>query len=157
MFGEPPHWIAQFPYVSVGIGGRIAFASLCAFWVGDFLNSFVLAKMKIATKGRFLWMRTIGSTVIGELVDTALFCTIAFYGVIPPATIVDYTLTGYVYKTLVEVVMTPITYAVDGKQYVAIMVGSPGASGVVSRLPTASPRNRPDFTCGRAARMPANM
>jgi len=97
-----------------GLTPRLAAAGMIGYFWGEFSNSFVLAKMKIATKGRFLWMRTIGSTVIGELVDTALFCTIAFYGVIPPATIVDYTLTGYLYKTLVEVVMTPITYAVVG-------------------------------------------
>ncbi|MFX5574839.1 VUT family protein, partial [Acinetobacter baumannii] len=70
VFGLPPHWVKTFPYISVGIGGRIAFASLCAFWVGDILNSYVLAKMKILTQGKWLWTRTIGSTIVGEGADS---------------------------------------------------------------------------------------
>ena len=93
---------------------RLAAAGILGYFWGEFSNSYVLAKMKILTEGRFLWMRTIGSTIVGELVDTALFCTIAFWGILPPAQLIDYTFTGYVYKTTVEVVMTPVTYLVVG-------------------------------------------
>lgn len=93
---------------------RLAAAGILGYFWGEFTNSYVLAKLKIRTEGRFLWLRTIGSTVVGELVDTAIFCTVAFWGVLPLNQLVDYTLTGYVYKTVVEVVMTPVTYAVVG-------------------------------------------
>lgn len=93
---------------------RLAAAGILGYFWGEFTNSYVLAKMKIWTQGRHLWMRTVGSTLVGELVDTALFCVVAFWGVMSPQTIVDYTITGYLYKTLVEVVMTPVTYAVVG-------------------------------------------
>jgi uncharacterized integral membrane protein (TIGR00697 family) len=96
----------------MGLSPRLAAAGILGYFWGEFSNSYVLAKMKIWTEGRLLWARTIGSTVVGELVDTALFCTIAFWGILPGGTIVNYTLTGYVYKTAVEIVMTPVTYAV---------------------------------------------
>ena len=112
VFGLPPHWIDRFPYVDVGIGGRIAFASLCAFWIGDLLNSYVLAKMKIWTSGRWLWSRIIGSTLCGELVDSILFYTIAFYGLWAADKLLQVMLTQYLLKSGWEVLMTPITYRI---------------------------------------------
>ena len=116
VFGEPPHWIAQFPYVSVGIGGRIAFASLCAFWVGDFLNSFVLAKMKILTEGKWLWTRTIGSTIVGEGADSLVFYPLAFLGLPdwPLHAMLAVMVSQFLFKTLWEVFLTPVTYAIVG-------------------------------------------
>jgi queuosine precursor transporter len=89
---------------------RIAAASMLAFWSGSFVNSYVLAKMKLWTSGRFLWTRTIGSTICGELVDSALFYFIAFYGIWTLDQLLLVTTTQYVLKTLWEVVMTPVTY-----------------------------------------------
>jgi queuosine precursor transporter len=89
---------------------RIIFGSMIAFWCGSFVNSFVLAKMKILTSGRWLWTRTIGSTLCGELVDSALFYTIAFYGVWPTGELIGVTVTQYVLKSAWEVIMTPATY-----------------------------------------------
>lgn len=89
---------------------RIALASLIAFTAGEFSNSFILAKMKIRTKGRFLWMRTIGSTIVGEGVDTALFCVIAFAGVIPGSLLAAVIVSNYIFKVGVEILATPLTY-----------------------------------------------
>lgn len=116
VFGLPPHFINAFPFVSVGIGGRIAFASLCAFCIGDFLNSYVLAKMKIWTEGRILWTRTIGSTVIGEGADSIIFYPLAFYGLPdwPVHAMLAVMLSQFVLKVSWEVVLTPVTYAVVG-------------------------------------------
>jgi len=95
--------------------GGIVLASLAAYWSGEFSNSFVLAKMKVLTNGRRLWMRTIGSTLVGELVDTAVFVGIAsLFGVFPWSLFLTLALTNYVFKTLVEIVMTPVTYLVVG-------------------------------------------
>jgi len=91
---------------------RIIAGSIIAFWCGSFVNSFVLARMKILTRGRWLWTRTIGSTVCGELVDSSLFYTIAFAGVWSNALLLKVTLTQYVLKTGWEIVMTPATYKV---------------------------------------------
>ncbi|HTH94975.1 MAG TPA: queuosine precursor transporter [Rhodocyclaceae bacterium] len=99
----------------VGVFGdtpRIAFASMFAYWCGSFSNSFVMAKMKIWTEGRFLWTRTIGSTLVGEFVDTGGFFFVAFYGIWPTWQIVTVMLTQYVCKVIWEVVMTPVTYRV---------------------------------------------
>ncbi|MBN8216398.1 MAG: queuosine precursor transporter [Spirochaetes bacterium] len=95
-----------------GNAWRIALASMVAFWTGSFANSFVLAKLKIMTKGRFLWMRTIGSTLVGELVDSSLFYFIAFYGIWSTADVVKVAIVQYLFKTGWEVVMTPVTYRV---------------------------------------------
>lgn len=116
VFGLPPHLIPTFPYVSMGIGGRIALASLCAFWVGDLLNSYVLAKMKIWTRGRMLWTRTIGSTIIGEGADSLVFYPLAFYGLTdwPADALLAVMGTQFVLKVGWEVVLTPLTYAVVG-------------------------------------------
>ena len=93
---------------------RIVLGSMTAFWCGSFVNSFVLAKMKVATNGRWLWMRAIGSTMCGELVDSVLFYAIAFYGTWDTGHLVAVTLTQYVVKVLWEVLATPLTYAIVG-------------------------------------------
>ena len=108
-----PGWNNQAAYDAIlGLTPRIVAASLIAYFCGEFSNSFVLAKMKIFTKGRWLWTRTIGSTVVGELVDSALFIVIAFLGVLPNALLVTLIISNYIFKTLVEVVFTPVTYKV---------------------------------------------
>ncbi len=92
--------------------GGIVVASLAGYWSGEFSNSFVLAKMKILTRGRWLWSRTIGSTIVGELVDTVVFVTIAsLFKVFPWSLFVTLTLTNYLFKCCVEAIMTPATYA----------------------------------------------
>ena len=91
---------------------RIALASVFAFWLGEFCNSFVLAKMKVATQGRWLWMRTIGSTLVGQTVDTTVFGIIAFLGVLSGGDLWGYIAFGIVSKVLYETVATPITYAI---------------------------------------------
>ena len=93
-----------------GNAWRIAAASMIAFWCGSFANSYVLARMKLATGGRMLWTRTIGSTVVGEAVDSSLFYVIAFYGIWETSDIVKVALTQYVLKTAWEVLSTPLTY-----------------------------------------------
>lgn len=93
--------------------GGIVLASLIAYWAGEFSNSFVLAKMKILTKGRWLWMRTIGSTLVGEAVDSVLFvCVASIAGVFPWNLFLTLVVTNYVFKCGVEVVMTPVTYRI---------------------------------------------
>ena len=93
--------------------GGIVLGSLAGYWSGEFSNSFILAKMKILTHGRFLWMRTIGSTLVGELVDSIIFVTIAsLFGVFPWSLFLSLALTNYLFKTAVEVLMTPLTYIV---------------------------------------------
>jgi queuosine precursor transporter len=89
---------------------RIVLASLIAFWSGSFINSFVLAKMKIWTHGKWLWTRTIGSTVVGEFIDSALFYSIAFWGIMTTDQIITVALTQYVLKTSWEILATPLTY-----------------------------------------------
>jgi uncharacterized integral membrane protein (TIGR00697 family) len=93
--------------------GGIVIASLCGYFAGEFSNSFVLAKMKILTKGRWLWTRTIGSTLVGEAVDTLVFVVIAsLTGVFPWVIFASLVLTNYIFKCAVEAVMTPLTYRV---------------------------------------------
>jgi queuosine precursor transporter len=95
-----------------GNSWRIAAGSMIAFWCGSFANAYVLAKMKIWMQGRRLWARTIGSTLVGELVDSVLFYTIAFYGIWATADLIKIIIAQYVLKTTWEVVMTPVTYRV---------------------------------------------
>jgi uncharacterized integral membrane protein (TIGR00697 family) len=92
--------------------GRIVLASMVAYWCGEFANSFTLAKMKLITKGRFLWTRTIGSTVVGQAVDTAVVMFVAFYGMRPLGVIFQLIISGYLFKVIYETVMTPITYKI---------------------------------------------
>lgn len=91
---------------------RIAMASLVAFCCGEFCNSYVLAKMKVWTQGSRLWSRTIGSTVVGEMVDSAIFYPLAFWGVLEPALIFSVMTHNYLLKVMWEVVCTPITYRI---------------------------------------------
>jgi hypothetical protein len=108
-------WDGQDAYMKIlGIMPRIAAASLVAYFAGEFSNSYILAKMKIWMKGKMLWVRTIGSTLLGEGVDTLLFVIIAFYGTMPNALLVSIIVSNYVFKVLVEVLFTPVTYAVVG-------------------------------------------
>jgi uncharacterized integral membrane protein (TIGR00697 family) len=93
--------------------GGIVLASLAGYWSGEFTNSFILAKVKILTRGRWLWMRTISSTILGELVDTIIFILVAsFFRVFPWELFLTLTITNYIFKVGVEVLMTPITYVV---------------------------------------------
>ena len=110
-----PQWHDQAAYQSVfGSTARIAIASLVSFVAGEFVNSFVMAKMKIFTKGRWLWSRTIGSTLFGEAVDTILFFPLAFYGSgeFPDAMMPQIVLAQFVAKVLVEIAFTPVTYKI---------------------------------------------
>ena len=110
-----PFWHDQAAYDTIlGFTPRLLLASFIAYLVGEFTNSFVLAKLKITTKGRWLWMRTIGSTLIGEGFDTLIFISIAFWGIIPLSLMLTAILTQWVFKVLYEVVATPFTYLVVG-------------------------------------------
>ena len=95
--------------------GGIVLASLAAYAMGEFSNSFILAKMKVLTQGRWLWTRTIGSTLVGELIDSATFIAIAsLFGVFPWSLFTTLVFTNYLFKVAVEAIMTPVTYlAVD--------------------------------------------
>ncbi len=96
--------------------GGIVIASLLAYLVGEFSNSVVLAKMKVATKGSLLWLRTIGSTLVGEGIDTLIFIAIAtLFGVFPWALFLTLVLTNYLFKVGIEALMTPVTYLVVGR------------------------------------------
>jgi uncharacterized integral membrane protein (TIGR00697 family) len=96
--------------------GGIVLASLAGYWSGEFSNSFVLARMKVLTRGRWLWTRTIGSTIIGELVDTIVFVVIAsLFHVFPWSLFLILTVTNYLFKVGVETLMTPVTYAAVSK------------------------------------------
>lgn len=107
--------ICQATYDSVfGSTWRIALASLIAFWSGEFVNSFVLARMKVWTGGRKLWTRTIGSTVFGQAVDSAIFYPVAFLGIWDTSAVVTVMITNWALKVGWEVVLTPVTYAVVG-------------------------------------------
>jgi len=95
--------------------GGIVLASLAGFWTGEFTNSFVLAKMKVLTNGRWLWTRTIGSTLVGELVDTVMFVVVASaFGVFPWSLFLALTVTNYLFKCGIEALMTPVTYGIVG-------------------------------------------
>lgn len=108
-------WEGQAAYESVfGQVPRIVFASICAFWAGEFVNSFVLAKMKLWSEGRMLWTRTIGSTVVGQGLDSLIFYPLAFLGVFDTATVLKLMLTQWVLKVTWEALLTPVTYAVVG-------------------------------------------
>lgn len=95
--------------------GGIVLASLAGYWTGEFTNSFILAKMKVLTQGRWLWARTIGSTIFGQLVDTVVFVVVASaFGVFPWSLFLTLTVTNYLFKCGVEALMTPVTYFVVG-------------------------------------------
>ena len=112
-----PFWQNQVAYeIAFGSAPRIVAASMVAYFCGEFVNSFVLAKMKLITQGRWLWTRTIGSTIAGEAVDSALFYPLAFYGsgIIPDDKLPIVMLAQFVAKVAVEVVLTPVTYKIVG-------------------------------------------
>jgi len=112
-----PFWKNQGAYeIAFGSTWRIALASMVAYFCGEFVNSFVLAKMKILTQGRWLWTRTIGSTIFGEAVDSALFYPLAFYGtgIIPDDKLPLVMLAQFVTEVGVEVLFTPFTYVLVG-------------------------------------------
>lgn len=112
---EPYNKIIQ-PAIETVFGNtwRIVLASIVAFWVGDFVNSFVLAKLKVLTKGKYLWTRTISSTFCGQGVDSLLFYPIAFYGKWQTETLIQIAIFNWLFKVAVEVLFTPVTYAVVG-------------------------------------------
>lgn len=111
----PPNWESNQAFIDIlGQTPRIVAASVVAFWTGEFVNSYVMAKMKVWSEGRHLWTRTIGSTIAGEAVDTVLFITIAFYGVWNDSQIVGAIVGNYLGKVLYEIVATPLTYLIVG-------------------------------------------
>lgn len=113
MSPSAPGWENQSAFEAIlGFVPRIVLASVCGFLIGQLLNSYVLVRIKARTNETALWVRLIGSTVVGELADTLVFCTIAFYGILTGADFVNYVVVGYIYKTLLEVVLLPITYRV---------------------------------------------
>lgn len=108
-------YTAQSSYEAVlGFFPRIVAASLAAYLVGSFLNSYIMAKLKVRTKGKKLWLRLIGSTAVGELFDTTVFALIAFGGILGFTDMVIFILVGWLFKTGVEVVLLPLTYRVIG-------------------------------------------
>ena len=115
----PParEWGGQAAYEQVfGQVPRIIFASIAAFWMGEFANSFIMAKMKLWTQGRYLWTRTVGSTIVGQGVDSAIFYPAAFLGAAGWSSdlVITVMLTQWVLKVSWEVVLTPVTYAIVG-------------------------------------------
>jgi uncharacterized integral membrane protein (TIGR00697 family) len=110
-----PFWRGQAAYAEIlGHTPRILAASFAAYLVGEFANAFVLAKLKIATHGRLLWLRTIASTVVGQALDSAVFVVLAFAGNVPGAALVGIVAAQWIAKTLYEVAATPLTYAAVG-------------------------------------------
>jgi uncharacterized integral membrane protein (TIGR00697 family) len=108
-------WGNQEAFESVlGFVPRIVLASVAGFLVGQLLNAWVLVKIKERTQEKALWLRLLGSTAVGEFADTIVFCTIAFYGVITGEEFLIYVAFGFAYKTLVEIVLLPVSYAVIG-------------------------------------------
>ncbi|MCC6476205.1 queuosine precursor transporter [bacterium] len=108
-------WPHQEAFIAIlGFVPRIVLASLIAYLCGEFVNSILLAKLKIVTAGRKLWTRTISSTLVGQAVDTGLFVMIAFWGVVPAADLWLMMVFNYVFKCSVEILMTPLTYAAVG-------------------------------------------
>jgi len=93
---------------------RIVAASLLAFWIGEFVNSFVLAKLKLFSSGRFLWTRTIGSTIMGEIADSLVFYPVAFFGTWSNEQLISVMIGNYIIKVLWEVIATPFTYLIVG-------------------------------------------
>ena len=93
---------------------RITVGSILAFWIGDFANSFVLARMKVMTRGRWLWTRTIGSTIVGQGIDSLVFYPIAWYGIWEASSLTQVIASNWMIKVSIEVLFTPLTYLVVG-------------------------------------------
>ena len=108
-------WPNQTAYEAIlGQAPRIVVASLIAYFAGEFSNSVILAKLKVVTEGRQLWLRTISSTLLGQLLDTALFVLIAFTGTVPTGVLLAIAVSNYLFKCGVEILFTPITYWITG-------------------------------------------
>ncbi len=137
-----PDWPNQDAWQAVlGFVPRIVLASLLGFLAGQFLNAYVLVRIKERTKERSLWIRLLGSTVVGELADTVVFCVVAFGGLVSAPVLVNYIITGYVYKVAVEAVLLPVSYAViravkqrEPAYQPAAEPGPPPARGPVRQL-----------------------
>jgi uncharacterized integral membrane protein (TIGR00697 family) len=107
-----PFWKGQAAYETIfGHTPRVLVASFLAYLVGEFANAFVLAKLKIATRGRWLWMRTIGSTVVGQALDSVVFVTLAFVAVVPTGVLIHIVAAQWIFKVVYEAAATPLTYA----------------------------------------------
>ena len=104
------------PAIEVVFGGtwRIVAASMTAFVIGDFVNSYVMARLKVATNGRYLWVRTIGSTIVGQGIDSLVFYPLAFAGIWNSDKLLEVSITNWGIKVVIEVLMTPVTYLVIG-------------------------------------------
>ena len=107
---ENPEQADQAYQVILGFTSRLLVASFLAYLVGEFLNSFVLAKMKVRTEGRYLWMRTIASTIVGQGADSLIFITVAFYGILPDSALMTAVVTQWLVKSAYEALATPLTY-----------------------------------------------
>ena len=108
-----PFWGDQASYNAIlGMSPRIVAASMVAFFCGEFSNSYVLSRMKVWSSGKHLWQRTIGSTIVGEGIDSVLFFTLAFAGTMPGSALLTMIVSGYLFKTAYEVLAMPITYAI---------------------------------------------
>lgn len=108
-----PDWPNQASYMAIlGWTPRIVLASIVAYFAGEYSNSVILSKLKVITSGRWLWIRTIGSTLVGELIDSLLFVSIAFWGVLPNELLIALIISNYLFKTGVEIVFTPLTYVI---------------------------------------------
>jgi len=111
-----PNWTLQTEFESLlGIVPRVIAGSLMAYWAGEFVNSYVMAKAKVWTGGRMLWTRTIGSTLVGQLVDSVVFGVVAFAGIVPWSVILTLAGSIYLFKVLYEILFTPVTYFVVGR------------------------------------------
>lgn len=110
-----PFWQEQDAFALIlGAAPRLLVASFAAYLVGELLNAWVLARLKVLTAGRWLWMRTIGSTLVGQLLDSAVFMTVAFAGIIPAEALLAAVVTQWLVKSGFEALATPLTYAVVG-------------------------------------------
>lgn len=110
-----PFWKGDAAYAEIlGHTPRIVAASFVAYLVGEFANAFVLAKLKLATRGRWLWLRTLGSTVVGQALDSGVFVTLAFAGTVPTGVLAGIVAGQWVFKVLYEAAATPLTYAAVG-------------------------------------------
>jgi len=107
---ENPEQADQAYRAILGFTPRLLVASFLAYLVGEFLNSFVLAKMKVRTEGRYLWMRTIASTIVGQGADSLIFITVAFYGILPTSALMTAVVTQWLVKSAYEALATPLTY-----------------------------------------------
>ena len=98
----------------LGMAPRVVLASLAAYWVGEFINAIIMSRLKILTRGRFLWVRTIGSSLVGQGLDTIIFITIVFWGTVGNNTLIQMIIYQYLFKITYEILATPVTYAVTG-------------------------------------------